>query len=238
MCYNQPMSILFFSIGTCATIYTYSTNVLRNNYIHLITGFYTIMELSQAIEYSYVNDCDGYMNKFLSEIAYILVIVQPLLFHVIGYLRNRNSDDRKVFKVSITMFLLWMSSNIYSRLIYTPVASLTSLTSPDRWSYLYSDKTCIMRYSSTSHLYWQWSSVNMYDYHANFFCYLLIWFIPPLFVKKERKINFTVMMSFFVGTVLTMLSNRWEEHASIWCFVSIPVSLVNLMLFNGVLLKK
>lgn len=233
MCYNQPMSILFSSLGAWATLYTFKNKVLRNNYLHLITGFYTIMELSQALEYTYVNQCGGMINKVLSEFAYLLVIVQPLLFHTVGYLRNNNSDDRKIFKVSITMFLVWMFCNIYSRLIYSEE------TDPGfKWSYLYSNNTCIMRHTNTSHLYWQWAAQNMYDYHANFFSYLLIWFIPPLFVKKERKIHTTVILSFIVGTFLTMLNNRWEEHASIWCFVSIPVSVVNLLMFNYVLMKK
>lgn len=231
MCYNQPMSLLFSTLGTWATIYTYNKKFLRNNYLHLITGFYTIMELSQAIEYSYVNQCGGFMNKALSEFAYLLVIVQPLLFHVVGYLRNNNKEDKKIFKVSITMFIIWMLCNIYARLIYTDNDSYT------KWSYLYSDNTCIMRHTNTTHLYWQWTAENMYDYHANFFSYLLIWFVPPLFVKKERKIHATVIMSFLVGTLLTMLNNRWEEHASIWCFVSIPVSVINLLIFNVVLVK-
>lgn len=225
MCYNQPMSILFSTLGAWATLYTFKNKLLRNNYLHFITGFYTIMEMSQAVEYSFVNQCGRTMTFLLSEFTYILFIVQPLLFHVVGYLRNKNQDDRKVFKVSITMFIVWMMSNIYARVIYTKSDNV-------KWSYLYSDKTCIMRHTNNSHLYWQWTSENMYDYHANFFSYLLIWFVPPLFVKKERKIYITVIMSFLVGTLLTILNNRWEEHASIWCFVSIPVSVLNLVMFN------
>ena len=221
MCYNQSMSTIFFLFGLVTTIHSSSSHILRKNYVPFITGFYTIMELSQSIEYFVVDQCDSIWNKWLSELAYVLVLAQPLLFHTIGYLRNKNEEDKKVFRVSITMFLIWVGMNIYSRLSMTESDVLNDV----KWSYLYSNKTCIQRYSPTSHIYWQWAASNLYDYHPNFFAYLLIWFIPPLFVQKERFTNYVVLISFMIGTIFTVLSGRWEEHASIWCFVSIPTSI-------------
>ena len=211
-------------MGCAATYISYRSKSLRSKYYHILTGFYTIMELSQAIEYSFVNQCNNVINTFyLSEFAYFLVIVQPLMFHYISYLKLKNNPDQKVFKVSIGMFLCWLCFNIYARIMYD-----RENTDTTDFSYFYNPQTCIMRYDNTSHIYWQWSFLNMKDYSANFLNYLMIWFIPPLFVEKERKLYFNVYLSFMVGTFLTFLSGRWQEHASIWCYASIPVSTILL----------
>lgn len=220
MCYNQPMSACFFLIGVVTTVFTMKQPKLRKNYFPVISGFYTIMELSQAIEYSHVNQCGSFMNNVLSEIAYLLVIVQPLMCHTVSYLRNRDPVARGIFKSAIGMFVVWMFFNILSRVSFVPRHSESCID----WSYLYSNQTCIMRHTPTSHLYWQWASSNFKDYHANFLCYLIIWFVPPLFVTKERLSHLVVLTSFLFGTLLTFQTGRWQEHASIWCFVSIPTT--------------
>lgn len=218
------MTIGFFLLGCVSTIYSICNKNLRSNYVHVITGFYTIMELSQAVEYEFVNQCGTLANRALSEFAYVLVLVQPLMFHTIGYLRSRKEEDRKVFRVSITMFVCWIMLHVYARIIYVP-------SPEDNWSYLLSNQTCIMQHNPTSHLYWQWASANLKDYGANFMTYLLIWFIPPLFVKSEKYSMTGTLASFLVGTALTSATGRWEEHASIWCFASIPVTAVVMSAF-------
>lgn len=229
------MTIYFFLLGCATTIYSICNKNLRANYVYVFTGFYTIMELSQAVEYMFVNQCGTLANRVLSEIAYVLVIVQPLMFHTIGYLRNRREEDRKVFRVSIAMFVCWILINVYARIIYVP-----SPGDHVHWSYILSNQTCIMQHSPTSHLYWQWASANLKDYGANFMSYLLIWFIPPLFVKSEKYNMIGTLSSFLVGTALTHTTGRWEEHASIWCFASVPVNalVMSTFLFSKQLFRK
>lgn len=225
MCYNQPLSLCFFLIGFTSTFLAYKSDKLRKKYTHILTGFYTLMELSQAIEYSFVNQCNNVINTLvLSEFAYLLVVVQPLLFHYTSYLRLKDNPDQKIFKVSIFMFLCWLFFNLYARVMYD-----RNEADNTNFSFFYNPQTCIMRHNDTSHIYWQWSSLNMKDYSANFLNYLMIWFIPPFFVKKERIFYINVYISFLVGTYLTYLQGRWQEHASIWCYVSIPVSSLLLL---------
>lgn len=218
MCYTQGMSFTFFTIGLFTTVYSMTQKPLRQNYFPVCAGFYTVMELSQAIQYSFVNQCDNTWNKILSEIAYIFVLAQPLMFHVIGFLRNHRIEDKAIFKSSIAMYLVWILFSIWGRLVYDDT--------DNDWSYIYGNQSCTLRYTPTSHLYWQWTGANMKDYNANMLSYLLIWFVPPFFVKKERKTHTVVISSFLIGTLLTYLSGRWQEHASIWCFVSIPITVM------------
>jgi len=220
MCYSQPVSICFAILGMLTTYNCYKNEKLRKLYIHITAGFYTIMELSQAIEYSFVNQCDNIINtRYLSELAYILVIVQPLMHHMVSYKLVRNDQDRRIFSLSLSMYAVWLLFNVYSRIAYKEGVNDDV---QGVWSYLHNDKTCILRDNNNTHLYWQWSFLNMKDYNANFLNYLMIWFIPPLFVKSERASYLIQWFTFIVGTYLTYLSGRWREHASIWCYVSIP----------------
>ncbi len=176
------------------------------------------MELTQTVQYLYVNQCGQYQNVWLSELAYILVIVQPLMFHTVFYLRNKQPETRVVFQVSIAMFIVWMFFNVLGRILYDANANDVE----HKWSFLYSNQTCTFRDTPTSHLYWQWASKNLYDLNANYLAYLIIWFVPPWFVPRERLTIFSVMLSFTTGLYLTLKYGKLEENPSTWCFVSAP----------------
>ena len=184
------------------------------------------MELTQTAQYFFTNECGSGANYWLTELAYILVIVQPLMFHTVSYLRARDQEALIVSKVSISMFAVWMFFSILGRVLYNPVVDsfvCTGMQRSLRWSYLYGDEICTLRDSPTSHLYWQWTSANMKDFNANYLCYLIIWFIPPLFVRKERMSILTTMTSYLIGLALTLRYGKMEEHAATWCYVSSPV---------------
>jgi len=50
--------------------------------------FYSLMEFLQTVQYFYVNQCSSATNTFLTEIAYVLVIVQPLMWNLFFYYRS------------------------------------------------------------------------------------------------------------------------------------------------------
>jgi hypothetical protein len=193
---------------------------LRKKYVFVITAFYTVMELTQTIQYAYVNECGNFKNYWLSEFAYVLVIVQPLMYHTVFYLRNKQPEERVVFKVSIALCIVWMLFSILGRVLYN--ANDKNDTNTERWSYLYSTQTCTLRDKPTSHLYWQWTSRNMMDMNANYLTYIIIWFVPPWFVPKERFTIFSVMLSFTVALYMTLAYGKLEENPATWCFFSAP----------------
>ena len=228
MCYSPFVSLAFAIFGGISTGVAYSKPVLRKNYVFVYTAFYAFMELTQTVQYMFVNQCGLWQNVWLTELAYILVIIQPLMFHTVFYLRCRSVEGRSIFKVAITMFCIWMCCSILGRVLYDESNDANAANAADadadvaKWSYLYSNKTCTLRDTPTSHLYWQWSSRNLYDMNANYFSYLLIWFVPPWFVPKERLTIFSVILSFMIGLFLTLEYGKLEENPSTWCFVSAP----------------
>lgn len=220
MCYSPSISLGFAGLGAISTWMSLSNPRLRKLYVWVFAAFYTLMELTQTVQYMYVNKCGESANYYLTEWAYLLVLVQPLMFHTVGYIRCKRPEDKQVFGVALAMFGVWMFFNILSRVLYDPKLDVSKT---HQWSYLFGKEVCTLRDTPTSHIYWQWSGFDLKDFNANYLNYLMIWFIPPMFVKTERIALLTVVASFLVGTWLTYMYGRIEEHPATWCYVSSPV---------------
>ena len=78
MCFNQKYSATFAILGIISLYIFKKFPNKGNNLLYIPIIFYTCMEILQTIQYNYVNNCDS-MNKFLTETAYILIIVQPIM---------------------------------------------------------------------------------------------------------------------------------------------------------------
>ena len=195
---------------------------MNKQYIYILLGFYTIMELLQTIQYQYVNQCDNPINIFLTNIAYILVIVQPLMWNTIYYLRTRNTCDSRVFKLAMALCVVWISMNVLQRCLfnkndYDKVNKLNDIHSDD--------KTCTHRDSSTSHLYWKWTTEQIPNFSANWFMYICLWFIPALLVFKTRLSSIYLMISAIIGAGITYKYGSYKEFSSTWCYISLPILL-------------
>lgn len=223
MCFTPKISGTLTLFGAIMTAIAYTVPAYRAEYFYIITGFYTLMELLQTVQYLYVNQCDNPMNKFLTEIAYILVIVQPLLWNFIFYLRATREEDKRIFKVAMVLFSIWMIGNIYSRFGYNS-AREREFT---RCGFMYGDKTCTYRKTDSSHLYWKWKTRHFPELNANYFMYIVLWFVPALFAKETWITSVYLMASLLIGFLLTMkYSATIFEFPSVWCYISLPVIII------------
>ncbi len=87
MCYTPSMSFGLFITGVIFTYFFYvNKKIIKDEYFYMIVLFYSFMELLQTIQYFYVNQCDNPINVILTNIAYLHVIVQPLMWNTYFYL--------------------------------------------------------------------------------------------------------------------------------------------------------
>ena len=220
MCFTPKISGTLALIGIIMTVVAYQVKEYRAKYFYIITGFYTLMEILQTIQYAYVNECENPINKFLTEVAYLLIIVQPLLWNSLFYLRSTNQNDKRIFKVAIVMCIIWIVGNIYSRIGYRPDKEKQFT----KCGFSYGDKTCTYRKTDSSHLYWKFQTRHFPDINANYFMYFVLWFVPALFVKETWFTSMFLMTSALIGFLLTLrYSATIFEFPSIWCYISIPV---------------
>lgn len=226
MCYNPEISFTFFGLGIISTLYiVFFNKKLLNEHFPLLILFYSGMELLQGMQYHYVNNCSHFMNKLLTEIAYVYVIVQPLLWNFFFYI-NSDSCDKRIFVTGMVLATIWLIANLTSRLIYKPSNSLTPADSA-----FANNTVCTKR--KTAHLYWKWTIGNMGEFRATFLTYLLIWFVPALVSSKFRTVSIILMASAILGAFMSYSAGDIETFTATWCYISVPMVLA-VILFKDI----
>ena len=230
MCYNSEMSFAFASIGIVALayLYTYKKSIAASGIQYLLI-FYIFMELLQGIQYFFVNQCSNFVNIFLTEIAYILVLVQPLMWNMFYYF-NSVESDKKVFLVAIVSFVVWMILDISARVMYDK----TGNNKTKKHGFFAGDKVCTKK--QKTHLYWEWTSANFGDLNATVLSYYLIWFIPALFSSQFRNTSILMMVLALFSAFIAMLNNEFFTFASLWCYISVPIFVC--VIFNYMFFKQ
>ena len=144
----------------------------------------------------------------------------------IFFYSNSNTLDKQIFFTAICLSVPWIIVNVLARLLYDKNKyPQTKQNSPHA-----GDKVCTKR--KLSHLFWEWTSENFQDMNANFFMYLMVWFIPALISKKFRNVSFLLIESALLGAYMTFLTNEPVVFTSLWCYISVPIVLVVLLVIN------
>lgn len=223
MCYSTSMSLALGALGIATAIYliTYKPK-LKYKYVLMVLLFYTVMEFLQAIQYLVVNKCDLFWNKLLTEFAYLLVILQPLMWNFFFYMNTSSPQDKRIFELGIAFSILWLVFNVFGRFMYGKTDSQTR-----EMSVFAGKEVCTKK--KASHLYWEWTSGNLMDYTATYLWYLLLWFVPPLLVAEHRWTACVLMFSALMGGWMTYVAGEPQIFASAWCYISVPMIL--LMVF-------
>ena len=217
MCYNSEISFTFATVGilTTAYIYAYKSNLTKTG-IQYILIFYALMEFLQGFQYFFVNQCSNAVNVFLTEVAYILVIVQPLMWNSFFYF-NSPEKDKVIFKVAIGLFAVWMALDVAARFMY----GKTNRNKTKETQSLASDKVCTKK--QKTHLYWEWTSADFGEYNANAMTYFMLWFMPALFSEKFRSTSIVIFVSALVAGLVAHASGEFFTFPSLWCYISVPI---------------
>ena len=216
MCFSWRMSLAFAAAGAAATAYAALDRRLRAEYLPVLLAFYTAMEALQTAQYMFVNECSDRRNQLLTEVAYVLVIVQPLLWNVVYYLRTERNP---IFLCASAMCVLWILVSVFCRATYAGAEN------DKRCSFFHrGDRPCTMQ-DDGGHLYWSWPSAYYRDMNASFFMYLVLWFVPALFVAKTRPTALVTMLGAALSLAVTLHMGKANmiEFPSTWCLFSIPI---------------
>jgi len=217
MCYNSEISFAFATVGilTTAYLYAYKKDLTKTG-IQCILLFYAFMELLQGFQYFFVNQCSNAVNIFLTEVAYALVLVQPLMWNSYFYF-NSPEKDKNIFTVAIALFAVWMIFDVAARFMY----GKTESNKLNKNVILASDKVCTKK--QKTHLYWEWTSANFGEYNATVLSYFMLWFVPALLSEKFRSTSIAIMVfAVFAGT-LAHLNGEFFTFPSLWCYISVPI---------------
>ena len=225
MCYSASISFFFTVVGLLTAAWIAKDPKSEKLFLVPLL-FYTLMEFLQTVQYFYVNQCSSTTNNFLTEIAYVLVIVQPLMWNLFFYYRSeKNGCDRKIFSVGIAFAALWMMVDVLSRFMYHPQNKIKqrAFSPPNNTKY----RACT-RSIGSSHLFWNWTSADFQDLNANYLMYLMIWFIPALLTTTQRSQSLLMILCAAVGFYISYISGNVYTFPSVWCYISVPMIIVLL----------
>lgn len=234
MCFNKKYSAVFAIMGIISLFVVKKNPPTGNNLLYIPIIFYTLMEILQTVQYNYVNKCD-YINRFLTEISYLLVLVQPLMWNLIFFNKKRSpvltQFQKGILYCGIILCIIWICGhilrrfNIYSK--YNPSkddSEFIELTS--------GENTCTYK-NKDEHLYWNYELFSNPGFDANWFMYLALWFIPALLIPGE-KITIAVLA---LGLIISYLYVKIKNHnrhitPSLWCLSSAPTLVLNVFLYS------
>jgi len=243
------MSFALALAGALVTIASLLDPRLRSQLVYVPFAFYTCMELLQGWQYSHVNRCGSPANAISTEIAYLLVIVQPLMWNAIYYYRSSAcacayACERNLFTVGMVMGVVWIVFSVAARLLHG--VGGRSDTTADAHSYVPEQHAgayrpgapfatseeeasaegaagCTLQATPINHLHWRWASADFSGLDANWLMYLAVWFVPALISASQRRNALFAASAAAIAAAVTWRTGAVAaEFSSLWCLYSVP----------------
>jgi len=223
MCFSPQVSFSLALAGMYVTYLSYMIPALRKRRYYVLAGFYTAMEFLQTAQYFTVNQCSEQINKLLTNVAFLFVIVQPFLWNCLAYLESRTDYQKGIMSLAIVLCIIWMIWYTIGRIYY----HIDGPKPCDKCNVFYdTGETCTKR-KENQHLYWSWPSSHMNGLNANYFMFLALWFIPMLMIPHLRlSVSVLIGSAVFSAYLVYKTNGSLISYASTWCYISVPVILI------------
>lgn len=220
MCYSPQMSAAFAAIAFAISFYFY-THRKQNCFLWIIFLFYGLMEVLQTFQFRTLNQCANKENQLLTFIAMVFVIVQPFLWNWYGYTcRSSNSFQRGVFTLGMVLSVFWIIGYLFRFGKWRKEDGEDVLRGP-----------LCTRKEGDGHFFWTFPVSKDNYISANFFMYLLIWFVPIAFGNGSIVSKFGSAIGITIGW---LLAKKNKELASTWCYISVPLLVIGLIDITGI----
>ena len=224
MCFSEQWSRNLSILGIAISSYRYANNY---SILALIpTCFYTVMEITQYLQYQVVDQCDNKMNQYLTMFTWVLEWIQPLMWNIIYFYITKSNKD--VFKFCIVSSFIIVVAGLLRVFNFSDEKSITH-------ELQVKGRNCTI--SGDKHLAWNNNAQTFHGLEPNWFVYLMLWFIPVLWVTpyKLGLSMFISQISLLLLTIL-ILGKIDDQLASTWCLLSIPGIAVGELLKNAKIL--
>jgi hypothetical protein len=210
MCFSEKwarnLSVLGVAMICYRILYKYPTTAI------VTVAFYTVMEISQYLQYRVLDQCDNPWNQNLTKFTWFLQWVQPLMWNIV-YLKITKSN-KNVFHLSIALSLILFITGMMRVFNYSNTKSITH-------ELQVKGENCAV--SGEKHLMWRNNAQTFYGLEPNWFAYLLLFFVPTLWITPFKKglYIFVCQLSLVLITLL-ILGKLDDQMPSTWCLLSIP----------------
>lgn len=196
-------------------------------------AFYALMETLQALQYSVLDQCGMPLNYALTIVAHILVAVQPLMWNVYRLSRSMGPDysarKQAIFEVTTVLSLVWAVFFTIRLLPTNPVRAFLPKTAT--YETLRTDEIMVgpevCTFAGPTHVMWTLPYASKNGLEANFFSYLVLWFVPAFYES-----NGWLKFAYWIGQVafINFTAGSIHELPTTWCALSVPILLLILWL--------
>lgn len=214
MCYSANASIVSFCFGIIGSLLCVSLGTVTDKTIGFFMFFVSFM---QGIEYLLWTHqvCDNY-NKFVSILGMTLNHLQPIVLGLFVILFNPKL------------------SQLQLRWIYSFMAIYLLVIIPYSIQFLQdSNLLCTIKNKETTHLQWNWNSVNYSNFVYTFFTLTFC----ALFLLGLPKLKYGIYAS--LVSVITISTSKYfypQKHAgAIWCFYVVFLPAIYYLLRKTIL---
>jgi len=211
MCWSGEASAVLATIGLVSTVYVAYKKESKSLWIPL--GYFSLMELLQAVTYRYIDTCSSPINQILTVLGYLHIAFQPFFINMVSMYFIPESVTKKIrYLVYSVCFVgtLFMILKLY----------------PFAWTNLcqIGEPMCGRHLCSVSgnwHIAWDlptnsitWAYTVGYTFPA---------FILPVLYGSWR----ITLYHFLIGPALAyQLTDNPNEWPAIWCLFSIGLLLI------------
>lgn len=219
MCWSFEASFTFSFIGM---VFTYHMLRNRNKYnlVDVVTtAFYTVMELTQLIQYLYIKECTP-MNYYLTVFIHFLLWVQPFMANFYGYCETK--QNKAVFSFAMIMSFVVLIISFVQLFLGEHCPSCGKVYNMVNVG----NATCTTM--GRIHLQWQFNYASMQGFNANWLVYSLLIFLPNIYhseAPSARPLNWL----FPLLLAIIMVGEFNNEIYAIWCAYTIPYGIYLIM---------
>lgn len=219
MCWSLNASFVFSSLGIMYSYYVFKNDKKYNVVDKMTILFYTIMELTQFIQYYYIEQCTP-MNYYLTIFAHILIWVQPFLSNYYGYCETKKNEQVFIFAMIMSFIIFIVSCiQLYVGEYCESCGKINNMLNAG-------NNTCTSM--GTIHLQWQFKYASLRGFNANWLIYVLLVFLPNIFHSESvigRPLNWLYPLLFAIIAV----GEINNEIISLWCAYTIPYGIFLVM---------
>lgn len=220
MCWSGEASTVVAAIGLGSTAYA----IYRREPVVLTTalGYFSLMELLQAVSYTVVDQCGTPLNESMTFLGYLHVTFQPFfinavsLFFIAKHIRQRIAPYVYAICFAAAVLLLL---NIYPFKWAGVCDPLFREMCSNRWC----------SYYGSVHIAWEFPMNGLFNWialqkHVNAW---LIYVIPAFFLPLLYGSWRMTLYHIFMGPVpARIITGNADELAAFWCLLSIMFLLI------------
>lgn len=221
MCWNGEASTVVAAIGLGSTAYA----MYKREPIVLTTtlGYFSLMELLQAVTYSVVDQCGTPLNESMTFLGYLHITFQPFFINAVS-LYFVAKEVRQ--KIGPAVYAVCGVSAILLLLNIFPFAWAGKCDPHVRE--MCSD--CLCSYYGRVHIAWKFPMNGMFNWmvlgnkHINaWMIYLIPAFLLPLIYGSWKMTLYHILMGPVPARIIT---GSVEEMSAFWCLLSIMFLLI------------